>query len=68
MIIDLWPIEVTCCMCGVISLGKWGLPVDDDTGEIVSSDFRGEWSGVPSCQTCHDRHAAGEFIGEYPKF
>ena len=67
MIIDLWPIEVTCCMCGVISPGKWGIPVGE-TGEIVANDFDGEWAGVPACQRCHDRHAVGEFVGQYPRF
>ena len=67
-IIDLWPIEVKCCICGAVVLGKFGIPVDSETAEIVANDFEGEWGCVPACKACHDRHAEGEFVGEYPKF
>lgn len=68
LIIDLWPIWVTCCICGRHCPSTHGVPIDSETAEIVANDFEGEWGGNPACEECHDRHAQGEFVGTYPKF
>lgn len=67
--ISLWggsgtrPIE--CNICGCEWESGWGVPVWN--GVRVANDWPGEWGGVPVCEPCFHRHAAGEFI-EVPTF
>ena len=70
MIIDLWAAQnaaVACCICGREDSNRWGIPVNSETAQVVANDFSGDWGCRPACQSCHDRHAAGEFVGTYPK-
>lgn len=48
--------DAGCVSCGAPAEGC-GLPVDD-AGEIVGTDFVGEWAGAAACRGCHDFHAA----------
>lgn len=67
-IIDLYSQWTQCCICGIDCPSTHGIPVDSETAEIVSNDFDGDWGGKPACESCHDRHAAGEFVGMYPRY
>jgi hypothetical protein len=69
VIINLWERCIdTCCMCGQPALNRWGIPVDSETALIVGNDFQGEWGSKGCCESCYNRHQAGEFVGEYPRF
>lgn len=60
--------SITCRLCGRMCDPGHGVPVDSETAQVVGNDFQGEWGGIPCCPRCYDRHQAGEFVGEYPKF
>lgn len=54
-IIELWPQEDECCVCGALvicySCGpNYGLAMYED--EIVPADWPGEWGGFTACQSC----------------
>lgn len=57
-----------CCLCGVETESRWGIPIDLETAQIAANDFVGEWAGKPACELCFRRHAAGLHVGEYPKY
>lgn len=68
VIIDLWPPMAICCICGVPTLSRWGIPVDSEIGLIVANDYPGEWGGQPACSDCWRKHEGGAFVGTYPRF
>ena len=35
-------------------------PADQRRVGLVSNDYEGEWSGVPCCSECYERHERGE--------
>lgn len=67
-VVDLHSICSVCSTCGVETESRWGLPISSTTGQIVENEFDGEWGAIPACQACHDDHALGAFVGEYPKY
>lgn len=40
-----------CCVCGEETWMDQGLPCYE--GEIVPSDWQGEWGGFTACRECH---------------
>jgi hypothetical protein len=52
-IIELWPIEFNCGLCGDICFGDYSLPMFE--GEIVSEDHP-EWGGQIVCKRCFEKH------------
>jgi hypothetical protein len=32
------------------------LPISLETGEVVGSDFSGEWAGMPCCSCCYEKY------------
>lgn len=56
LVIDLWPHETECVLCG-----EWlylkdakGLPMYED--EVVPDDYPGEWAGFSVCDACYAKH------------
>lgn len=47
-----------CWVCGGEASGFHGVPIFN--GDLMSSEWKGEWGGVPSCEACHDNHERGE--------
>lgn len=68
LVIDLYPPCIYCAVCGAHDLSRWGIPVSSETAQIISNDSDEDWGGVPACESCWERHAAGEFVGEYPRY
>jgi hypothetical protein len=60
VIVNLQQHWCDCHICGEPTLAAWGVPVWN--GFIVANDWPGDWGGVSVCKSCHDRHAAGEFV------
>ena len=57
-IIDLWPRESECVLCGEHLWGcKLGLPMHE--GEVVPDDWPGEWAGFDVCAPCYVKHRPG---------
>lgn len=57
-IIDLWPRESECVLCGEHLWGcKLGLPMYE--GEVVPDDWPGEWAGFDVCAPCYVKHRPG---------
>lgn len=52
-IMDLWPPESECFVCGARLFGTtFGVPTYE--GEVLPNDWPGEWGGFPACETCFD--------------
>lgn len=68
LVISMQSRMARCAVCGGADFHGWGIPVDAATGEVVANDFAGDWCGKPACRECFARHAAGEFIGDFPKY
>lgn len=68
LLIDMNARCVTCCICGVATEMKWGIPVDAQTVLIVDNDFEGDWGNRPVCENCYKLHALGFFVGEDTRF
>ena len=56
LVIELWPHEVACALCGTRLLLREsrGLPMYE--GEVVPDDWVGEWAGFPACSACYKVH------------
>lgn len=67
-VINMQRNDQQCCVCGMIDESRWGIPVSQRTGVIVSNDYDGEWSGKPACRVCHKKHEGGAFVGTYPRY
>ena len=52
-IIELWPKESECVLCGSLGISSLWLPMFE--GKVVDDDS-GEWAGMPVCPTCHKKH------------
>lgn len=55
LVIELWPHEAECCVCGetifCFTCGpNYGLAMYED--EILPADWPGEWGGFPACHSC----------------
>lgn len=71
IIIDIfppWEAECICCVCGEITMNKWGVPVDCSTALICSNDFAGEWASKPACEKCWLEHDSGGLVDHDPKY
>lgn len=66
--IVLWERWIVCCMCGEDAPNKWGIPIDSETALIVGNDFDGDWGSKGVCESCYNRHQAGEFTGQDTRF
>lgn len=54
-VIELWPIESECCLCGKHLVGcKTGIATYE--GKPVDDDYAGEWACHDACQECYDKH------------
>lgn len=67
-VIELQTCFARCCLCGDWSESRWGVPVNSTTGLVISNESNEDWCGRPACESCHDRHAHGDFIGTWPGF
>lgn len=68
-VISMQSYSAVCCICGVETGDKCGIPVATDgklVGLVVSNEYDGEWAGKPACQECFDDHSRGRFVGEEP--
>lgn len=54
VVIDLWPPEQECIVCG--ALGDWQQGLAMYEGEIVPDDHGGDWAGFPACPPCFERN------------
>lgn len=53
VVINLWPHESECSVCGAPLVGcKQGIPMYE--GEPVSVAWQGEWAGYDACRDCFD--------------
>lgn len=68
VVIDMYEPWATCSVCGVDTPSRWGIPVSSETAEIIANDSDESCGAIPACQSCYEKHAAGEFVGDYPKF
>lgn len=58
VIIDLFPPQIQCWVCGACDLSRWGIPIYE--GRILRNEDEGEWGGVPACERCYSLHQAGD--------
>ena len=55
LIIDLWPLESECVLCGADLIGPCkGLPMYE--GQVVPDDWEGEWAGFDVCDVCYAKY------------
>jgi len=57
-IINLWPIETECTICGKHHVMENSLPMYE--GEVLLDDYEGEWAGMPVCNKCYKKHRTEE--------
>ena len=58
LVIDLWPRESECVLCGEHLVGPChGLPMYE--GEVVPDDHDGPWAGFDVCDPCYFQHRPG---------
>ena len=68
VLIDMQEPWAKCSMCGVDTPSRWGIPVSSETAEIIANDSNESWGAIPACQSCFEKHSAGEFVGCYPRY
>jgi hypothetical protein len=66
-VIDLQQLWAVCCICGVDTPSRWGVPIGED-GLIVANDYEGEWAAKPACEKCWGQHEHGEYVGHDPAY
>lgn len=58
-IIELWPRESECCICGKHLIGcKTAIAMYE--GHPVPDNWPYEWAGFDACTECFDKHGRGE--------
>lgn len=67
-VIDLYPLMVTCCICGTSDYSRWSVPIDEQTALICANDFDGDWCAKPACRECWQKHDDGQFVGHEPRW